>query len=183
MEILKGKWTLMERRNQTAMQRGEMNSNYGSCAGNNNAKKKQQDHQRSSTCPTLVGRLPTKNHLSQIKGDKPHIIAIGASAIILLVAVILFIFHSHNNPPPLASSLIRTISTSQNINNNMDNVHDDISFMSYLEEIRLRLCWRPTKKYNPNVDKYKVGGESHDDGSIRYAASSYESAEEGTAPW
>ena len=119
MEILKGKWTLMERRNQTAMQRGEM-TNYGSCDGNNNRKKKQQDHQRSSTCPTLVGRLPTKNHLSQIKGDKPHIIAIGASAIILLIAVILFIFHSHNNPPPLASSLIRTISTSQNINNNMD---------------------------------------------------------------
>ena len=90
---------------------------------------------------------------------------------------------SENTMQMNSPTAINKKSTTNYNNNNMDNVHDDISFMSYLEEIRLRLCWRPTKKYNPNVDKYKVGGESHDDGSIRYAASSYESAEEGTAPW
>lgn len=69
-----------------------------------------------------------------------------------------------------------------------------------LEDVRLRLCWKPTKEYNPN-DKYDVGldgggadgtsdaasggstGSDEDDEVIPYAASSYESAEEGTTPW
>mmetsp|Transcript_26929 Transcript_26929/g.45880 ORF Transcript_26929/g.45880 Transcript_26929/m.45880 type:complete len:291 (-) Transcript_26929:143-1015(-) len=60
------------------------------------------------------------------------------------------------------------------------------------EEFRLRFCWKPTKKYstkdkyNINLDELRAegkadGGESVE--SIQYAASSYESAEEGMAPW
>ena len=52
----------------------------------------------------------------------------------------------------------------------------------FFEEIRLRLFWRPTKQYKPNVDKYHVGDED-EEGDIKYAASSYESAAVGDAPW
>jgi len=51
----------------------------------------------------------------------------------------------------------------------------------FFEEIRLRLFWRPTKQYKPNVDKYHVGDD--EEGEIKYAASSYESAAVGDAPW
>ena len=56
------------------------------------------------------------------------------------------------------------------------------AFLKYAEELRLRLCWRPTKRYNPNVDKYKTG-QSFAEGDIKYAASSYESAGPDEAPW
>lgn len=63
-----------------------------------------------------------------------------------------------------------------------------------LEDIRLRFCWKPTKKYSENgkmghqADKYAVnleGFESNDsgEGGVKYAASSYESAEPGESPW
>lgn len=64
----------------------------------------------------------------------------------------------------------------------------------FFEEMRLRLCWRPTKVYDER-DKYDVegqlggsgggggGGGGGDDDEIKYAASSYESAEAGEAPW
>ena len=52
----------------------------------------------------------------------------------------------------------------------------------FFEELRLRLFWRPTKQYKPNVDKYHVGDED-EEGEIKYAASSYESAAVGDAPW
>jgi len=55
--------------------------------------------------------------------------------------------------------------------------------MVMLEEVRLRLCWRPTKEYDEK-DKYNVEVvESGDNDGIKFAASSYESAEKGTAPW
>lgn len=64
----------------------------------------------------------------------------------------------------------------------------------FLEDIRLRLCWKPTKKYSGNrkmgqhADKYAVQLEdsesnNSEEGSVKYAASSYESAEPGEAPW
>jgi len=53
--------------------------------------------------------------------------------------------------------------------------------MVFLEDLRLRFFWRPTKEYDAR-DKYDVG-DSTDDDEIKYAASSYESAEVGTAPW
>lgn len=58
-----------------------------------------------------------------------------------------------------------------------------------LEEIRLRCCWRRTKVYDDR-DKYNVKGASDEEGKdedddvyVKYAASSYESAEAGTTPW
>lgn len=64
-------------------------------------------------------------------------------------------------------------------------------FLVFWEDVRLRLCWRPTKEYSPK-DKYDVNlvelpGGGKDGGAVEdeigYAASSYESAEAGTAPW
>ena len=54
--------------------------------------------------------------------------------------------------------------------------------VQFFKELRLRLFWRPTKQYKPNVDKYHVGDED-EEGEIKYAASSYESAAVGDAPW
>lgn len=48
------------------------------------------------------------------------------------------------------------------------------------EDFRLRLFWRPTKKYSDR-DKYDVEGD--DDDVVKYAASSYESAGPDAAPW
>jgi len=70
-----------------------------------------------------------------------------------------------------------------------DSKHANL-FLAFWEEVRLRLCWKPTKVYNER-DKYAVnlpdlsngGGEEDDDEAIKYAASSYESAEKGAAPW
>ncbi|KAL7538684.1 hypothetical protein ACHAXR_008725 [Thalassiosira sp. AJA248-18] len=61
-------------------------------------------------------------------------------------------------------------------------------FWIFVEDVRLRFCWKPTKDYNDDGrDKYDVGGlDSKDEEStveIKIAASSYESAEPGTAPW
>lgn len=64
-------------------------------------------------------------------------------------------------------------------------------FWALWEDVRLRVFWRPSKKYNQK-DKYDVnvtevrsdggtGATGEDD--IKYAASSYESAEPGTTPW
>ena len=49
--------------------------------------------------------------------------------------------------------------------------------MVLFEEIRLRLCWRPTKEYDEK-DKYDVeAGDGEENREIKFAASSYESAE------
>ena len=55
----------------------------------------------------------------------------------------------------------------------------------FWEEVRLRLCWRPTKVYKEGKDKYDVGDSKDEEGDIeiKVAASSYESAETGTVPW
>lgn len=57
----------------------------------------------------------------------------------------------------------------------------------FWEDLRLRFCWRPTKVYD-DTDKYSLGAEGEEDGEeddaeIKVAASSYESADKGTAPW
>jgi len=58
------------------------------------------------------------------------------------------------------------------------------AFLVFWEDIRLRFCWRPTKKYqDKNCDKYAVNGDPQVEDEIKYAASSYESAEKGTTPW
>jgi len=62
-------------------------------------------------------------------------------------------------------------------------------FLVFWEDVRLRLCWRPTKEHSPkdkydvNLDELKDGGVKEGEDEIGYAASSYESAETGTAPW
>ena len=57
----------------------------------------------------------------------------------------------------------------------------------FWEELRLRLFWKPTKVYNDDRDKYAVEGNpsgiTNGEGEIKYAASSYESADVGTTPW
>jgi hypothetical protein len=64
-------------------------------------------------------------------------------------------------------------------------------FLSFWEDVRLRFCWRPAKKYSQK-DKYDVdlkemrsegGRYAPGEDEIRYAPSSYESAEPGAAPW
>lgn len=51
------------------------------------------------------------------------------------------------------------------------------------EDVRLRFCWRPTRDYsNEEHDKYAIDMAPTRD-SIKIAASSYETADAGSAPW
>ncbi|KAL7554481.1 hypothetical protein ACHAWF_017931 [Thalassiosira exigua] len=57
------------------------------------------------------------------------------------------------------------------------------TILEFWEELRLRLFWRPAKEYGER-DKYAVDPDmERGDDDIKIAASSYESAEKGAAPW
>ncbi|KAL7527888.1 hypothetical protein ACHAWF_002349 [Thalassiosira exigua] len=65
-------------------------NNYGSCQipGQEDASHAARDRRRPA-------------NVSEIPGEKPHLVLVASSAAVLAVAVVLFVWHLRDNPPPL----------------------------------------------------------------------------------